>query len=82
MLLKSRLNTDPLHSEYINPQEEKMKKKWKKKKKTEDEVFPNNWFSTHSDGRVVIYPMKVPSRAAEIREEQLRVRHVRPHVFS
>ena len=33
----------------------------------QDEVFPNNWFSTHSDGRVVLYPMKVPSRAAEIR---------------
>lgn len=37
----------------------------------EDEVFPNNWFSTHSDGRVVIYPMKVPSRAAEVREDVL-----------
>lgn len=34
-----------------------------------DEVFPNNWFSTHGDGRLVIYPMKVPSRAAEIRED-------------
>lgn len=34
-----------------------------------DEVFPNNWFSTHSDGRVVIYPMKAPSRAAEIRPD-------------
>lgn len=36
-------------------------------KNLQDEVFPNNWFSTHSDGRVVLYPMKVPSRAAEIR---------------
>jgi len=34
-----------------------------------DEVFPNNWFSTHADGRVVIYPMKVPSRAKEVRQD-------------
>eukprot|EP00416_Gambierdiscus_australes_P022395 CAMPEP_0171076076 /NCGR_PEP_ID=MMETSP0766_2-20121228/13180_1 /TAXON_ID=439317 /ORGANISM="Gambierdiscus australes, Strain CAWD 149" /LENGTH=702 /DNA_ID=CAMNT_0011533005 /DNA_START=84 /DNA_END=2192 /DNA_ORIENTATION=+ len=34
-----------------------------------DEVFPNNWFSTHSDGKLVLYPMKVPSRAQETRED-------------
>lgn len=34
-----------------------------------DEVFPNNWFSTHSDGRLVLYPMKVPSRAQEVRQD-------------
>jgi len=34
-----------------------------------DEVFPNNWFSTHCDGRIVLYPMKVPSRAAEVRPD-------------
>jgi len=34
-----------------------------------DEVFPNNWFSTHSDGRLVVYPMKVNSRAKEIRQD-------------
>lgn len=28
-------------------------------------VFPNNWFSTHADGRVVLYPMLTPSRRAE-----------------
>lgn len=33
-----------------------------------DEVFPNNWFSTHADGRFVVYPMKVPSRAQEVRQ--------------
>jgi hypothetical protein len=40
-----------------------------------DAVFPNNWFSTHPDGRVVLYPMAVPSRRAERRSdviEQLR----------
>lgn len=28
-------------------------------------VFPNNWFSTHADGRIVLYPMCTPSRRAE-----------------
>jgi hypothetical protein len=28
-------------------------------------VFPNNWFSTHADGQLVIYPMFTPSRRAE-----------------
>ncbi len=28
-------------------------------------VFPNNWFSTHADGTVVIYPMCTPSRRTE-----------------
>ncbi|MCB0763681.1 MAG: amidinotransferase [Flavobacteriales bacterium] len=28
-------------------------------------VFPNNWFSTHADGTLVVYPMLTPSRRAE-----------------
>ncbi|MBV6404237.1 MAG: amidinotransferase [Flavobacteriales bacterium] len=28
-------------------------------------VFPNNWFSTHDDGTVLLYPMCTPSRRAE-----------------
>lgn len=28
-------------------------------------VFPNNWFSTHADGTVVIYPMLTASRRSE-----------------
>lgn len=28
-------------------------------------VFPNNWFSTHADGTIVLYPMATPSRRAE-----------------
>ena len=28
-------------------------------------VFPNNWFSTHADGTVVLYPMHTPSRRVE-----------------
>ncbi|HEY2712896.1 MAG TPA: arginine deiminase-related protein [Chthoniobacterales bacterium] len=34
-----------------------------------DAVFPNNWFSTHHDGRVVLYPMHAPSRRAERRAD-------------
>lgn len=36
---------------------------------TPDAIFPNNWFSTHADGRVVLYPMAVPSRRRERRPE-------------
>ena len=34
-----------------------------------DAVFPNNWFSTHRDGKLVLYPMMAPSRRRERREE-------------
>lgn len=34
-----------------------------------DAVFPNNWFSTHSDGVAVLYPMLNPSRRPERRVE-------------
>ncbi len=36
---------------------------------TPDSVFPNNWFSTHPDGTVVIYPMLAPSRRLERRAD-------------
>jgi hypothetical protein len=34
-----------------------------------DAVFPNNWFSTHADGTVVLYPMLAPSRRRERRTD-------------
>ncbi len=34
-----------------------------------DSVFPNNWFSTHPDGRVALYPMYSPSRRSERRPD-------------
>jgi len=40
-----------------------------------DAVFPNNWISTHDDGRVVVFPMYSPLRRRERRHdiiEQLR----------
>ncbi len=36
-----------------------------------DAVFPNNWFSTHADGAIVVYPMMAPNRRAEIRVDDL-----------
>jgi len=32
-----------------------------------DAIFPNNWISTHADGRVVLYPMEAPNRRVERR---------------
>ncbi|HMJ04633.1 MAG TPA: arginine deiminase-related protein [Chthoniobacterales bacterium] len=34
-----------------------------------DAVFPNNWFSTHHDGRVALYPMASPTRQRERRAD-------------
>lgn len=34
-----------------------------------DAIFPNNWFSTHEDGRVVLYPMYSPTRRRERRAD-------------
>ncbi len=33
-----------------------------------DAVFPNNWFSTHSNGVIATYPLQAPNRRAERRE--------------
>ncbi len=38
---------------------------------TPDAVFPNNWFSTHQDGKVVLYPLLTPNRRLERQEEAL-----------
>lgn len=34
-----------------------------------DSVFPNNWFSTHEQGKLVLYPMLTPNRRAERKKE-------------
>jgi hypothetical protein len=39
---------------------------------TPDALYPNNWFSTHADGQLVLYPMAVPNRRLERRPEALR----------
>lgn len=35
---------------------------------TPDSIFPNNWFSSHADGTLVLYPMFAPNRRAERKE--------------
>ncbi len=32
---------------------------------TPDSIFPNNWFSRHADGTIVLYPMFAPNRRLE-----------------
>ncbi len=34
-----------------------------------DAIFPNNWFSTHSDGQLVLYPMRHENRRLERRDD-------------
>lgn len=36
-----------------------------------DAIFPNNWISTHSDGKAILYPMFSPNRRLERRKEIL-----------
>ncbi|HRD52790.1 MAG TPA: arginine deiminase-related protein [Flavobacteriales bacterium] len=44
--------------------------------KAPNAVFPNNWFSTHDDGTLVLYPMLTPSRRAERDPDLARVLEV------
>lgn len=39
---------------------------------TPDSIFPNNWFSTHSDGTLVLYPMLTQNRREERRKDVTR----------
>lgn len=40
---------------------------------TPDSIFPNNWFSTHESGELVLYPMCAPNRRMERKETVLKV---------
>ena len=37
-----------------------------------DAVFPNNWFSTHADGTIVLYPMATAPRRLERKVEEVQ----------
>jgi len=37
-----------------------------------DAIFPNNWFSTRSNGQIIIYPMKTENRQNEVQIPQLK----------
>ncbi len=39
---------------------------------TPDALFPNNWFSTHADGRLLLYPMAALNRRRERRPDALQ----------
>lgn len=39
---------------------------------TPDAIFPNNWLSTHADGRVIIHPMLAHNRRHERRLEDIK----------
>ena len=41
-------------------------------KQLPDAVFPNNWFSTRQDGKLIIYPMKTPNRQDEVQIDPLK----------
>lgn len=41
-------------------------------KKT-DAIFPNNWFSTHEDGKLILYPMFSPNRRQERRKDIIEI---------
>ncbi|MDO7876705.1 arginine deiminase-related protein [Hymenobacter sp. ASUV-10] len=36
-----------------------------------DAIFPNNWLSTHADGRALLYPLHAPNRRPERRADVL-----------
>ncbi|HCM74819.1 MAG TPA: amidinotransferase [Cytophagales bacterium] len=36
---------------------------------TTDAVFPNNWITTHEDGKIILYPMMAPGRRKERRDD-------------
>jgi hypothetical protein len=40
--------------------------------KTPDSIFPNNWFSHHDDGTLIVYPMLAENRRAERQIGELR----------
>lgn len=44
----------------------------KKLVKVPDAVFPNNWFTTHPDGTLAIYPMKDQTRQMEKQPQELQ----------
>jgi hypothetical protein len=49
--------------------------------KTTDSIFPNNWFSTHSDGTLVTYPMFSKNRRLERREDIIEGLKENYHLF-
>lgn len=47
---------------------------------TPDSVFPNNWFSTHADGKLLIYPMYCSNRQKEFKQDIIDTLQAQFHV--
>ncbi|ANQ51295.2 amidinotransferase [Flammeovirga sp. MY04] len=47
---------------------------------TPDALFPNNWFTTHKDGRICLYPMKPLNRRLERRTDVIEMLEMCFHV--
>lgn len=47
---------------------------------TPDSIFPNNWFTTHEDGRICLYPMFAPNRRLERKPHIIDALQKRFHV--
>jgi hypothetical protein len=47
---------------------------------TPDSIFPNNWFSTHHSGKVILYPMEAQNRRAERRMDIVEMLAKKYHV--
>jgi hypothetical protein len=47
---------------------------------TPDSIFPNNWFSTHHSGKVILYPMEAQNRRAERRMDIVEILAKKYHV--
>lgn len=43
-----------------------------------DAIFLNNWFSTHADGRLLLYPMLAPNRQQEVTSAHIAWLEARP----
>lgn len=48
---------------------------------TTDAIFPNNWITTHEDGKVILYPMMAPSRRGERRVDIIQQLKEKFHVI-
>ncbi|MGE0588640.1 MAG: citrulline utilization hydrolase CtlX [Cyclobacteriaceae bacterium] len=47
---------------------------------TSDAVFPNNWITTHENGKVILYPMMAPSRRNERRSDIVDLLREKYHI--
>ncbi|OHX67952.1 hypothetical protein NH26_17195 [Flammeovirga pacifica] len=47
---------------------------------TPDALFPNNWFTTHQDGKLILYPMKPLNRRLERRTDVVEMLEMCFHV--